>query len=312
MPDHRSVSQYNQWKLCGEAYRRERIEGDRREIGIAGKRGLAVDEALSASLEAKINHGKLLPTAEVAAHASREILKLKKRDVHLTRSEESDGWVNTRTRVAKIAGEMATLANDSVCTTMQPAATQAYLEPTIPGTDIRMKMYIDVVQKNNEIGDWKTKNRDPGAKAAEQSIQLAIYAWGARTESTPDNIVRSPSQSLHVLLPPTTRMPVRYKKYSACHDEDSQNRALGRMVEFDYAVRQGIFPPADPDSFKCSLDYCPYYKECAFGRGVAPTQFGGFGELTQDELIPEADDDQIPAGAWDEKATTPSPAEDSQ
>ncbi len=298
-PDHRSISQHTQYKLCGEYYRRHYVEGDKREIGIAGKRGLAVDEALTASLECKIRHGKLLPTAEVAAHASREILKLKKRDVYLTRGEESSGWMNTRARVAKIAGEMATLANDTVATKMQPAATQVNLEPTIPGTDIVVKMYIDVVEKDNSIGDWKTKNRDPGKRAAEQSLQLAIYAWGARTESTPENIVRSPKQTLHCLIAPTKTMPVRYMPYSACHDEDSQNRALGALVESDYAIRQGVFMPADPDCFKCSQDYCPYYRECAFGRGVAPTQFAGFGDLTQDEIIPEADDDQMPEGDWD-------------
>ena len=296
MSTRRSVSQHTSWMICGEAYRRNYIEGDKRPIGSAGKRGSAVDTAANKTLECKMNTGELLPTKEVGAIARAEIHSLKKRDVHLTHNEEVTGWLKTRAKLETDAALMAEAYNDLVAPKIDPAGIQVRIEQRIPNTDITLLMFLDVVEKSGTIRDTKTKNRDPGQNAAVDSVQLATYAWGAHQEGT-----SSLRQVLDVLMPPSTRNGVRYKEYAACHGSDSQARALARIVETDYAIRQGVFPFAEPDSWKCTADYCAYYHDCPGGRGVAPTFFGQ-AEVAQEDIIPEVDEDQMPDFTVDEVA----------
>jgi hypothetical protein len=300
--DHRSVSQYNLFDLCPEAWRRKYQDGEWTPVGTAAKRGTAVDTAATATLQNMIDHGNTLPTEQVADIA-RDKLMAELADpslVHLTEREQRHSFTKIKGDTLDTSVRMARYFNELIAPTIDPVAVQLRLMARIPGTDIDVLMFLDILESEasgNRIRDLKTKSRAPNKSDALNSLQLATYAWGARQELG----INSRAQHLDVLT--ATKSKVSYHNIKGYHDEDSQMRCLGRFVEMEHAIEKQVFQPASPDSWKCSADYCGYYPTCSYGQGTAPAFFSM--SVKQDELLQIADEEQIPDGPWSAEEATP-------
>jgi len=261
-----SHSQLNHYNLCGQSYYRHYILEDRRPAGTAALRGSAVDAAVTMMLELK-NTTEALSEADVDQAVWQYVNAADRGDVALTVAEKAKGSFDDHiVTVGNVACELSHAYRQKILPFVDPLYTQFEIEVPLSGPDDdSVLMYLDVVERDGTIRDTKTKNRWPGDKAADQSSQLALYAAGLEALTG----VRSPSQKLDVLVP--GKRGVRAETITAVHDADSQARATGRLSLAAAGVRAGSFQPASPDSWKCSENWCPYWRECAYGRGTAPT-----------------------------------------
>jgi hypothetical protein len=244
-----SVSRVNSWMLCGEAFRRQYVDKAPRTGNVNLFRGKLVHALAEDSLNLAMSGIALESEEEVedfcstaaAAHAMPE-----SREENRLSSAEFTEQIEFSKRLFKMwYKEVASHAH--------PIAVEKEIKVVVNGVPILG--YIDYINMENSgkqkvIRDIKVTKRAKSERDAMNSLQLAVYGIA---EDTPhvgfDSVVTGTKVSKVVQVGGT------FSTGELVH--------MGSIVrDVAEAISAGIFPKADPTSWKCTEKFCSFWAEC--------------------------------------------------
>lgn len=242
-------------QLCGEAFRRRYVEGERTSFGLPAAIGNATHRAAEHSLTSKRDLDELPSKEEVqdvTADAFTEQLsnpEFEDKDIKST-ADLSAGKDMAISLSELHLGELAPI--------VQPEIIEQRMEIEIPGYPLKLVGYADVVEVDGTVRDLKTRGRKPKETDADDDIGLAWYAMQVEV--------------LHGAPPPALALDVLVKKKKpeaiTVHTKPEEGHAplLRRIERATKVVQAGAYMPAEPGHWKCSEKFCDYWHDCPWGK----------------------------------------------
>ena len=114
------------------------------------------------------------------------------------------------------------------------------------------------------VRDFKFGTRRRPQSDVDASTQLTLYSIGTRFIASIGDV--TPDVGLEQMVD-LKKGPQRDLKTSVRGPADYA-ALVARVNAFSVAVSKGVFPPADPTSWRCSDRYCPFYRDCVYVRGT--------------------------------------------
>lgn len=267
-----STSALTTLQMCGEKFRRRYLEHERIPSGPPAKRGIAVDKAVSDSMETKKSTGDEPIEEKNKDIAATEFEKAWDEGVWLNPDERREDQKKLKAHTKDVAVDLAGYHALAVGPQIHPIEVQHRIEVAPSDSDISIVGYIDIVDAQPEIGevihDTKTKEKAPNAKEADESQQLTMYGIlrMAETGRMPDAFVldqvwRTPKQKD---LKHAIQVTKRTKK-----DFEPLIRRINAGID---AVGRGVFVPANENNWWCSAKFCEYHETCAYVKNPVQVQ----------------------------------------
>lgn len=256
-PPYISASQIGQFLFCPLAYKYIYIDKVPTERGsIYTAYGSAIHSALEFNYRQKITSRIDLPTDDVIAHFVESFEKEKQAlngnpgAMVYGSGDPWPGFVLTGENV--IAAYMA-----QVAPTIQPLHVELEFELTLKNYPITLKGFIDLIDENHVIRDYKTVGKT-GFKEwtqakADDSIQLTLYAAAFR------KLFNREEGGIQIDLIPRDHKPV-FKSVKTGRSQEQVRRVLEMATTIDKMIDLGIWVP--------NLNSCG---ECPF-RATCPRQ----------------------------------------
>ena len=258
MIKHLSPSALNLLQMCGEAYRRKYIEGQKTTKGTAAAIGIATHKSAEVDLTSKKMDGILLPDEAIPDIASDSFeLAWAADDLELSKEEKQDKE-GTRAKAKDQTLGLAQLHHGDLAPELVPEHLEHRMEIKLDGLPFSLMGYADVIEVDGTIRDLKTRGKTPKASDASEDLGLAWYSRLLHV----DEGVLPPSLMLDVLV--KTKTP---KRATVMTTPNGDHSALLQRIERAAAVIEaGAFLPAQPGHWKCSEKFCEFYDDCVFGR----------------------------------------------
>lgn len=258
-----SQSKLGMWERCGEQYRRRWMEGEVIPPGVAAVRGTAVHEAARVNFRQKRSTHEDLPAEEIVEAAVEKFRTESTGGLMLTEEEHARGL---KTVVDEALDETARYAQAHAAEQApdyQPVIVEDRV--SIPsGIDgVQLQGTIDLADDQGRLVDFKTKGKTPAERDVHVSPQLTLYSalYQARTKEAPkairQDVLVGLKRGVERRVLETTRGPADYAALA---------ERLGAMHA---SIQAGLFPPASPEHWACSPNYCGYYRSCKY---VNPTR----------------------------------------
>lgn len=242
---------------CGEQFRRIYIEKERPDANAAILAGIAVDRSVTANLENKILTGSLLPVEQIKDKA-RDVVESewKLRTIVMTADEKAAGESATRGAVTDKAIRLAALHAREIAPKINPIHVARKWSIEIPGFPFDLVGEIDVQEKEGPR-DTKTTAKSPVANIADLSDQLTMYALAIKVL---DGVVPE-RVSLDFLI--DNKTPVA-KTFSSVRDNGDFGVLMARVENAAEAIQKGVFVPAQPTDWRCSMKWCGFASTCRY------------------------------------------------
>jgi hypothetical protein len=242
------------FQRCGEQYRHRYIEGEVIPPGIAARIGSGVHKGAEANYRAKMQTGHDLPLDAVQDAAAESYAKALRDGVFFS-PEEAPGAKLAMAEGKDTVVSLATLFRRELAPQIMPALVEEKITMDMPGVDLPIVAILDCYTQDKALRDLKTSGKKWSEDKAHGSHQPTAYreAIKAATGEYPaticfDVLVSTKTPALQTL--PTTRTP---------DDLAILARQFNIMVA---SIRAGIFPPAQPDHWCCSMKFCGYFFTC--------------------------------------------------
>lgn len=136
-------------------------------------------------------------------------------------------------------------------------AVEEYFEFCIPGLDVPLIGYIDLMEEDESgaivITDWKTAAKAYTFDEVNKNFQLTLYAMAMKSNGFADREVLC---KFDCLL--KTKVP-RFEQYYTVRGREDELRAITRINQTWEAITKGVFTPNDT-SWKCKG--CVYQNAC--------------------------------------------------
>ncbi len=253
-----SQSHLSSFYICGEAYRRRYIEGERMPGTTAAARGSAVHAAAEENHKQKRKTGIDLPRKVLAELADDEFTSIAQgRGIYLSLEERRRGQVPTLERARFETRIGAEIYADKVAPQMNPETVEQRIVVDIDGSSVKLSGKPDSVEADASFDDIKTTaGRGWGQGRADASLQVTMYGILIR--------------ALKGVFPPAARIrEINVKKGTATTFTTHRTRRdyevfVNRMNQFIFAREAGIYSPASPDSWACSPTWCSMWDSCPY------------------------------------------------
>ena len=240
---------------CGEAFRREIIEGERNAPSAAMVVGTAVDRSVRENLEYKRQYGELLEPENVKAEARDTLEALWDAEVLLDEGETKDSSIN------KAVG-LAGLHHEKLAPIIQPVHVARKWVLDVAGYPFQIAGEIDV-QEPEDIRDTKTKKQAPPADMAHDDLKMTAYAMAAEKLDG----VRPKAVKLDVLWETPKKRDRKFRVLESTRDERDYQAFLNRVVLMHSSIQAGIFGAAEQgNNWRCSEKYCGFFRTCRYAR----------------------------------------------
>ena len=252
-----SPSKIRLLQLCGEAFRRKYIEGERTWYGTAAAIGIATHKSAENDLTCKIDMGARLPDEAIADYAADSFeLIWDTEEIELTKEEKEDKFgVHDKSKDQVI--RLAELHHKDLAPIINPREVERRLELEVEGFPLTLVGYADVIEDNDTIRDLKTRGKTPKATDAQDDIGLQFYsviqdANGERPQELAlDVLFKTKTPKLVTVTSPVQR------------DHDA---TLGRIERAAHIIQSGAYMPAEPTHWKCSEKFCEFFDACRWGK----------------------------------------------
>lgn len=125
---------------------------------------------------------------------------------------------------------------------------------------------LDVVDEQSRVLDYKSASKAPSADAAEDSDQLTAYAAAHQVATG-----HLPSaEVLDIFVRPLKTSPLGRRFPITTNRSEEQvaiwlDDAKATVSQMKHAESTGLFPYADPSSWKCSEKWCGFWNQCPGG-----------------------------------------------
>lgn len=227
--------------------------------GVALVVGKAVHASAAADLTNKIEHGQLLFTDHVLDRAATIFdAEWEGEEPELTEEERSEGRQAVRGRAKDEAIALSCLHHDDVAPKLDPIGVERRFDIEIRGFPLDLSGYRDVDEPAC-TRDIKTAGKTPAATAAENSVQLEVYALSRKVFDGKE----VSTVALDYLV--KTKKPKAVTVTAAAPSDFAP--LFQRIEAAAKVIETGAFYPTDPDSWVCSKRFCGYWQDhCPYGR----------------------------------------------
>lgn len=261
--EHLSWSKENAFQRCGQQFAFLYGEQLRRPPGVGLVRGRAPHVALEADLKAKMESGALLERDEVVEIADAEVQRAFRGEVRVDGEYEGLSVKDAKHVVRTEARALAQTFHERTAPIIEPTGIELRIRAEFPEQlPVPYEGIIDVIDRGETVGDFKTSRKAPPKSAAHDSEQLTIY-WGlfsAAYGRAPEHLALhqawvTPAGNKGSGHQPTTRTE---------RDLSIRFARSRRMLE---AIEAEIFLPAPVDSWVCSKRWCGFTDVCPYFAG---------------------------------------------
>lgn len=243
---------------CGEAFRRVYIERERPDGNIAMLVGTAVDFAVSANLESKMNDKALLDSAEVMQIARDKFeVEIRHRQIAYTKEQRLAGVDKVIAEAIDKTVRLTKLHCKELAPTINPTHVQRLFSITIAGFDFDLVGAIDIQEGSTRIRDTKAKAKSPSASEVDSTFQLTTYDLAVWVLDH----VKLKEVTLDCLI--DNKVPVA-KVYRSTRDFDDYQALLNRIENAAHVIKTGAFMPARPTDWVCSRSFCAFFDTCRY------------------------------------------------
>ncbi len=251
---HISHTQIDSYFNCGEAYRRRYIEGEKIPPGIALLVGTGVHSGARENFTQKIeSHTDLAKDRIIEAAVAGY-------EAELAGGYElapGDDIGAAKDQVASLAEVHA----DQQAPDYQPIACEKKIVIPFPNASHDILGYVDLTDDQNRVTDFKTGAKKKPQAAADDSMQLTIYAASHQIDTgAPPHEVR-----LDTLI--KTKKPGRQVLVSHRGPADFQV-LINRTNMMLAGLKAGVFPPAPIGHWMCNPKWCGYFHSCPYVNSV--------------------------------------------
>ena len=240
-------------QLCGEAYRRRYVEGERTSFGLPAAIGNATHKAAEHRLTSKRDE-LVLPSEEEIKDITSDAFEHQIERPDFEWGEDS----MTSTAAKHQALDLSTLHLNELAPVIEPEIIEQRMEIEIPGYPLKLVGYADVIEVDGTVRDLKTRKRSPKPEDATLDIGLAWYSMQYEViHGTP-----APMLALDVLV--KKKKPELVSSLATPHE--GHDPLLRRIERATAMIQAGAYMPAEPGHWKCSEKFCDYYDDCPWGR----------------------------------------------
>lgn len=254
---HISNTQEEMYFNCGEAYRRRYIEGEKIPPGIALLVGSGTHRGAETNFRQKIESHVDLPTREIIEAAVAGFEAECMGGYQLSEEEESQGQANVIGAAKDMVAGLAECHAQQQAPDYQPVAVEKKIRIPFPGASHDLLGYVDLIDDAERVTDFKTAARKKPQTAADDSVQLTIYAAAYQIETG------HPPAEVRLDTLTKTKRPGRQVLVSHRGPADFQV-LINRTNVMLAGVAAGIFPPAPIGHWLCSPRWCGYYRSCPY------------------------------------------------
>jgi hypothetical protein len=284
-----SPSAIAMWQRCPEQWNRRYVQRHVIPPASAMIRGRGVDESVNSNMKHKRATGELLPLDEALDTARDTVaVAVDHGDVAWEEDERQLGHEKARAELINTAVALAGGHYETAAPWISPAMVQAEVQGRLDG--IKIRGFLDLVEKDSRIRDTKSSKKAPGVSDAENSQQLTCYTALFDLAPKDDLPAQSPEQVLDFVVRTKTapakktfglrggvsvseRPDKTYVSYYAIKtvntaEDVSRFKKKLRVIRqaIDSALETGAFPPTDPSNWWCSPNWCGYHASCPYVR----------------------------------------------
>jgi hypothetical protein len=245
------------WLRCGVQFERRYLNGEIIPPGIAARRGSSVHKAAETNNIQKMSTGIDLPLSDLQDAARDEYVRLLKHEgvfIPKTLASEKTSLINDNLNKAVRSTEVY---HKEVAPTIQPLYVEREIEVDI-GLDLPIGGRLDLIT-TGRVRDTKVFGASKNQAWADSEVQPDFY-WLLHKKlmgEEPENFLYDAIVAL--------KDKSEYKPLTTVR-KHAQERLRVYCGAFLRDLESGIFRPADPASWVCSLAYCGYYQTCRYTR----------------------------------------------
>lgn len=266
---HISNTQEEMYFNCGEAYRRRYVEGEKIPPGIALLVGSGTHRGAETNFRQKIETHADLPKREIIEAAVAGFEAECAGGFILSEEEESQGQASVVGAAKDMVAGLAECHAELQAPDYQPVAVEKKIVIPFPNATHDLVGYVDLIDDAERVTDFKTAARKKPQTAADDSVQLTIYAAAYQIETG------HPPAEVRLDTLTKTKRPGRQVLVSHRGPADFQV-LINRTNVMLAGVAAGIFPPAPIGHWLCSPRWCGYWHSCPYvnpeRRGAAESE----------------------------------------
>lgn len=257
-----SASMLRLMMLCPVAAHRKYILREPEPKGVRAILGVGTHRARERTLAAKMETGTALPLDEVK-DIGRDSVNEQFRggdvmldDEYAGKSGEDARGLAVDTTVAYVQAD-----NEQFIPAIEPVAVEFNLAIQHPDIKQLIVGKLDCLDVETDVCDLKTTNLRPKNQSfADTDMGLTTYGLLVRAHYN-----RTPRQFRVHNLVRKKNGTIDGVELIATRDDAALSRQLARYVQVAKCMETGVFAPCDPGHWKCSPDYCGYWKTCPYG-----------------------------------------------
>lgn len=243
-----SISQYNLFKKCGEAYKRRYVDKIKSPGSPDSFKGTLVHKGAEKTHLSIINNKTIPSLEEIKAVMSDEYDR--NTELELTPNIKDD------------ALRLYALYHRNVVPRLNPIAAEKHFNVMLEG-EIPIQGYIDLLEEKKEneddpgyivVVDIKTSGASWSQKDLDKDPQFTLYSLVERTPFVRvENLVQLKTGPKLTTLKATRKI-------------EDQKILIEDLFETVDLIKKGIFPKAAIESWGCNAQWCAYWSDC---RGKA-------------------------------------------
>lgn len=255
MIDSITQSAMNMWDRCGEQFRRRYIEDEIIPPGIAARIGTGLHKGAEVNHKAKKISRKDEPLS-VVQDAARDGYVHACQDGVYFPPDELGSAKKTLIEGVDVTTKLAKLYHESLAPKLQPVIVEERLFLEVEELWLPFSGIVDVYTEDDWLPDLKTSDKKWPNGRADTEIQTTLYyeLMVSRTGHYPRKI------SFEVF----TKSKMEHWSFETIREPDDFLILVEKAKIMLKSIKAGIFHPAQPGSFWCSVKWCGYWFSCPY------------------------------------------------
>lgn len=257
------ASSLTEYELCGYAWYLNHKEGRRGLGSFYSARGTGHHAARELNLRQKIKTFRDLPLAPMLDAARDKINEIVADDGLNFQTEHLRG-LGKKAAAGKIIDatvRMVAIDRENLQSRIQPWEVEVTIRIELPTWPFDLTMRCDSIDADNYITDSKTARMKWTQQRADSEYQPKIYKLGYMAHCKGR---RFAGFRYHIITATPKRQ--RLTAYQlVVNPSIKQIRAvLDRIEMMHKSIEAGVFKPCHRGNWKCSAEYCSFYRECKY------------------------------------------------
>lgn len=257
-----SASKLNRFEMCGEAYKRFYIDGDKRLPGLNLVKGTAFH-----ALAQKNNAQKIKTRIDIALADMQDYIRDQFEISYL------DGINFTKeecTRKDQIRGETKDLLVATAITyrptaeTVMPRAVEQKSIIKMPNAKEDLVFIMDVETTADVIIDYKLTGKKKSQNDIDSDLGLTAYSMAFKVKHGKDPKSIAFHNFVSRITPKKKEIKSEFNYLETKRDNKDFSIFITRTENAIRAINYGIFTPPPVGAWKCSEKYCEYWGDCKY------------------------------------------------